>query len=305
MRPLPRSVRSTAAVAAAVLALGLVAGCGDDDNGTTTGEESPSAGSDTSTSAGATTEPSEDGTTADDAKVVPAYFVGDTPQGERLYREFTQVDGMDPLVGAGAAVTQGDPIDPDYRSLWPKGSFESITQTADAIEVVLPDDGWLTAGSLDKKQARLAVQQLVYTLQGAAGRRLPLHVTLDDKPAPTLLGVDASRGLKAAPELDVMALVNITEPAQGATVSGTFTATGRSSSFEATVPWEIQDSTGAVVLTGSTTAEGWMDKLYPWEVEIDATSLEPGSYTLVARTDDPSEGEGGGPTEDTKKITIE
>ena len=303
MRPLPRSVRPIATAAAATLALGLLAGCGDDNDGKT--GDDPSSSSGASESADRTTEASEDATTDDDAQVVPAYYIGDTPQGERLFREFTQVDGMDPLVGAGAALTQGDPVDPDYRTLWPKGSFDSITQTADAIEVTLADDGWLKAGSLDKAQARLAVQQLVYTLQGVAGKRLPVQVTVDGKPAPTLLGIDASNGLKAAPELDVMALVNVTEPAQGATVSSTFTATGRASSFEANVPWEIQDGSGAVVLNGSTTAEGWMDKLYPWEAKVDASSLEPGSYTFVARTDDPSEGEGGGPTEDTKKFTIE
>src|SRR6478735_6489151 len=33
---------------------------------------------------------------------VPVYFVGDTPQGKRLYREFRKVDGDD---SAGAALT--------------------------------------------------------------------------------------------------------------------------------------------------------------------------------------------------------
>jgi hypothetical protein len=35
------------------------------------------------------------------------------------------------------------------------------------------------------------------------------------------------------------------------------------------------------------------------------SDLEPGDYTFVALTDDPSGGEGGGPTIDTKSITVQ
>ena len=49
-----------------------------------------------------------------------------------------------------------------------------------------------------------------------------------------------------------------------------------------------------------------MDKLYPWETEVDVSGLEPGAYEFVALTDDPSGGaEGAGPTEDSKSITVE
>ena len=47
-----------------------------------------------------------------------------------------------------------------------------------------------------------------------------------------------------------------------------------------------------------------MDKLYPWETEVDVSGLAPGTYTFVAMTDDPSGGEGGGPTEDSKTIIV-
>ena len=76
------------------------------------------------------------------------------------------------------------------------------------------------------------------------------------------------------------------------------------SSFEATVPWEVQQG-GKVVLDGFATAEGWMDKLYPWQTTIDVSGLQPGDYTFVARTDDASGGaEGAGPYEDTKDFTL-
>lgn len=302
--------RTVAVLAGATLSLGLLAACGDDDP-TPSASDPTSAASDGSDPAdGATdgTDSPSGSATATDApapKAIPVYYVGDTPQGDRLFREFTQSSGVDPLVAAAAAVTAGDPVDPDYRTSWPSGRFASVEQTGDAIVVEVDDEAWLDRGDLDQARARLAVQQLVYTLQGAIGERFPVKVEYDGKPASTLLGVTVGAGLKAAPQLDVLALVNITEPAEGTVVSGTITATGRASSFEATVPWTIEDSTGKEVLDGFATADGWTDKLYPWATEIDISDLAPGKYTFIARTDDPSNGEGGGPTEDTKRITIE
>jgi hypothetical protein len=87
-------------------------------------------------------------------------------------------------------------------------------------------------------------------------------------------------------------LIVLTEPAEGAEVSGSFTASGKANSPEANVPWEIRDDSGTVVLDGFSTATGWMDKLYPWTTDVDVSSLDPGTYTFVAMTDDPSGGEG-------------
>lgn len=300
--------RTLAALAGATLCLGLLAACGEDEpdaSGPASGTSSsaPTDATDDATGPSAPTDvpPSE----MPDPDVIPVYYVGDTPQGDRLYREFTQVSGIDPLVAAAAALTAGDPVDPDYRTLWPSGRFASVQQTEAAFVVEVADAGWLTRGRLDPARARLAVQQLVLTLQGVAGERLPVVVEYDGQPADTLLGVPVGAGLTARPQLDVLALVNVTEPAEGTAVSGTFTATGRASSFEATVPWTIENRSGKVVLDGFATAEGWLDKLHPWTTEIDISSLPPGRYTFIARTDDPSDGEGGGPHVDTKRITVE
>lgn len=301
--------RRVVPLAGAVLALSLLVACADDGDGTDDPTDAtsttPSAtGSDAS---GSATDPATtDATTGTPAPAaIPVYYVGDTPQGERLYREFVQTSGVDPLVAAAAALTQGDPVDPDYRTLWPKGRFASVERADGAIVVGLADGAWLGRGGLDPASARLAVQQLVLTLQGVLGERLPVTVERDARPAATLLGVKVGGGLTARPQLDVLALVNVTEPAEGSVVSGAFAATGRASSFEATVPWTVEDQSGKVVLDGFATAEGWIDKLYPWEAQVDVSGLDPGRYTFVARTDDPSGGEGGGPHVDTKRITVE
>lgn len=92
-------------------------------------------------------------------------------------------------------------------------------------------------------------------------------------------------------------LITLEEPAECATVSGTFTASGTANSFEATVPWRILDADGndMEVEPGFATAEGWLDSLYPWESEIDVSGLAPGTYVFEAQTADPSDGEGNPP----------
>ena len=296
MDPMSRS-RLAALLSVTALTLAGLAGCGQD-------EPSPTGGTASRASDPATTdEPSEPapsesaGTTT-----VPVYFVGDTPQGPRLYREFREVSADDAAQEALALMTAGDALDPDYGSDYPEGRFGDVEFTAEAITVALPDESWsMPVDGMSDRQARMAAQQLTYTLQGIAQARTPITVTLDGQPA-DLFGLGGE--LSNEPEIDVRALVNVTTPQEGATVSGTFAADGVSSSFEATTPWEIRDGAGKVVKEGFATAEGWMDKLYPWKTDVDVSDLAPGTYTFVALTDDPSDGEGGGPMQDSKTITV-
>jgi len=247
-----------------------------------------------------TTEPAE---TADTV-TVPVYFVGDTPQGPKLFREFRAVPADNPLLEATALLTAGDTLDPDYRTLWPPVEISDVQATDGVLLVQIPGDGFTERpDGMSKRSAKLAVQQLVYTLQGVQQERVPVQFDRPDT-SPRLFGLSTEAPYANAPALNVSSLVNITSPEQGSAVTGdTLAASGVASSFEATVPWEIRQGE-AVVLEGFSTAEGWMNKLYPWETEIDVSGLEPGDYTFVARTDDPSGGEGGGPHEDTKDFTL-
>jgi hypothetical protein len=90
----------------------------------------------------------------------------------------------------------------------------------------------------------------------------------------------------AAPQLDVLNLVSISDPAEGTAYAGrdAFVARGRASSFEATVPWEVRDEAGKVVLSGFATASGWQGRLHPWESRVDVSGLPSGFYTFVAMT---------------------
>ena len=299
---------------AALLAVATVAGttlaaCGSDDGPSV--ETATEAATPPSSSA-ATTEPSEptdatsptQGATTETTTVAaPAYFVGQTPLGSRLFREFRQVEADNPVDEALALVTAGDALDPDYLTLLPAGTPPT---SAGGLAVALPDASWAARpDGMTAKQAKLAVQQIVYTVQGVEQSRDPVTFTLDGAPTP-VFGIDAPNGVKAGKFFTTLALCNITAPAEGDTVTGSFTASGVASSFEGTVPWEVRDGSGAVVVEGFAQAEGYVDDVYPWETSVDVSALAPGTYTFAAMTDDPSGGEGGaGPAVGTMTITVQ
>ncbi len=242
---------------------------------------------------------------AAETATVPVYFVGDTPQGPRLFREFRAVPADNPLQEALALMLAGDTLDPDYRTLWPQVEISSVGATDGVLLVQMPGDGFTQRpDGMSKGAARLALQQLVFTLQGVQQERAPIVIKRGGTDF-RLFGLSTETEFTNADPIDVMGLVNVTAPEQGATVTGgTLEASGVGSSFEANLLWEIRRG-DHVVLDGFATAEGWMDKLYPWKTSIDVSGLEPGDYTFVARTDDPSGGaEGSGPHEDTKDFTL-
>ncbi|MBA2956492.1 hypothetical protein GON03_00485 [Nocardioides sp. MAH-18] len=220
--------------------------------------------------------------TADDPAVgtqlLPIYFVGDAADGSRLYREFDEVPAGDPLEAALARM-QRPSTDPDYQVVWPQGTLESARLGDGTIDVELGD---VRTGF---RAEDLEVQEVVYTLQAVAGERLPVRFLQDGEP---VLGP-----VDAAPELDVLNLVSISDPGEGTAYEGpraSILARGRASSFEATVPWEIRDDRGEVVREGFATAEGWQDHLYPWQTRVDVSDLPAGFYTFVVETADPSGG---------------
>jgi Immunoglobulin-like domain of bacterial spore germination len=304
----PARMRLAVLASVALTGLSVLAGCADeepqadDPNPVDTSSSSPSEPTEDPTSSGS---PSSSG--SPEMVTVPVYFVADTPIGTRLFREFRQVESDNPLAEAVALMTAGDALDPDYSSLYDGAGFEDAgySEAGQVLVARVADDSLAERPEgMTAREAKLAVQQLVHTMQGVQGERLP--VIIQDANGPTtLFGLDSSEGFTAAKQLDVLGFVNVTSPEEGATVADTFKASGVASSFEATVPWEVRDGSGAMVVEGFATAEGWVGRLYPWETEVDVSALEPGTYTFVAMTDDPSDGEGAGPTEDTKTIVVE
>lgn len=311
--PAPRpSVRRWARASAAVLLCGLaLVGCSDEtvptsgearEPGQRTKPPKPPEASEPAQPAGSPTASPTD----DDGTAVPVYWVGDGPGGEpRLFREFHRVQG-DPLTEAARLVMGGgQPHDPDYRTLWPGVDVTDVVATDGVLLVQVPGDGFTERpDGMTRREARLAMQQLVYTLQGVQQERVP--VVVDRGADLGLLGLPTDAPHEQASPLETLNLVNITSPEEGATVTGdSLTVTGVANSFEASGPCRLLAGDREVALVGYQ-SDGWMeDRLFPFEVEIPLADAGTGDVVLRCETDDPSGGaEGDGPAVDTRTITV-
>ena len=251
-----------------------------------------------------TEQPTDEPTAAGTA--VPLYFAGDGPGGEpRLFREFQRVPD-DPLTAAARVIAGGgEPEDPDYRTLWPQVEIAAVTATDGVLLVQIPSDAFTERpDGMTPREARLALQQLVYTLQGVQQERVPVQVDRGDSPA-RLFGLRTDRPFTAASALRTLNLVSITSPAEGDSVTGdTLTVTGVANSFEASGPCRLLQDGQELALEGYQ-AEGWMDdRLFPFEVDLPLDGVT-GEVVVQCETDDPSGGaEGNGPAIDTRTITV-
>jgi hypothetical protein len=241
-------------------------------------------------------------------RAVAGYYLGDTPAGVRLFREFRSVESADDGPEASVRLLTTAPADPDYRTQWPDGAFAGAEVAEDRITVELADTSLEERpGSMTEEEARASVQQVVYTLQAYAQERLPVEFTTADGPVDQVLGTASVEPQTAATPLDVLSHVNLSAPDEGQAVSGRLSVEGVASSFEANVPWELQDASGQVVEEGFFTAAGWMgERLFPFGEVVDLSAVEPGTYTLVVRTDDPTGGaEGPGAYVDSRTVVVE
>ncbi len=248
--------------------------------------------------------------------MVAVYYVGDTPAGPRLYREFRQVEG-DPLDAAVAAAVGNRPdgagllpLDPDYRVPWPAltQAGASLDDAGDVIEIHLggdPEADLHDRGSLSQAEAQLAVEQLIRTAQGVVGERLPVRFLLFDEPVDQVLGVPTAEPLAAGSDLAVLAHVSLSDPFEGQVVDNDepFTVKGVANSFEGNVVTRLQRWEGTYIVDQKPAIAGWEEnRLYPFEVTFDLTDVAPGDYVVISQTDDPS-GQGQFDT-DTRRITI-
>lgn len=241
-------------------------------------------------------------------RTVAGYYLGETPAGLRLYREFRSVEAADDGPAASVRLLATAPADPDYRTAWPQGAFGDAEVGEDRITIQIADPSLAERpAGLSEAEARASVQQVVYTLQAYAQERLPVEFQVAGQPADQVLGTAVDGPVEAAPALQTLSLVNLSDPEEGQQVTGRLRVEGVANSFEATVPWELRDGSGATVEEGFFTAEGSMGtRLFPFSGTADLSGVAPGTYTFVVRTDDPSGGsEGAGAFTDTRTLVVE
>jgi len=244
----------------------------------------------------------------DDRPAYALYYLGQTPQGPRLYREFRAGPGPDPTPASSLSLMQEPPDDPDYQTLWPAGTF-SDAQVVDGVidvEVADPTSVAHRLEGMSAAEAELSVDQVIFTVEAAVQDDLPVQFTHDGSPVAQVLGRPTSEPRFGGEPVEVRALASISDPSEGRVVEGYFSADGEASSFEGAVPWELLDANGTVVKHDTAQTIGYGDRLYPWATgRIDVSDLAPGVYTFVVMTADPSGGaEGPGPMKDTRTVII-
>jgi hypothetical protein len=249
--------------------------------------------------------------TSDDGLV---FYVGERARtGElRLYARPAPEGGLLAAVRAATAVT---PDDADLRTLWRGDAIDGVgfdgTGDDARFTVRLVDDSATTRPpGMTPREAELAVQQVVWTLQ-STGTKAPVAFQVDGATEPTtLLGVPATgpQGTYVAADPEhVLNHVAVLAPAEGARVSGTLRLAGVAESFEATVGIRVVSASGEVVHDSSASAEECCGRLWPWTYALDTAGWAPGTYVVQASTDDPigiAQGSDG-PEIDTRTIVVE
>ena len=267
-----------------------------DPGSITTGSPSPSASDSPSSSDSPSPSPSASATEVP-SETVAVYYIGATPNGPRLYREFQQVvTGVDALSGAIAAAVDGRPLDSDYYSGWPQGadSFLEAYVMDGVIKVEVGDSAVGADFDSPEWAAELAIEQVIYTAQAAVQKRLPVQFVYRGNPVAQVLGVPTSEPLANGPVLKTLALVSLTTPSEGTVVDNDepLVVEGVGNSFEGNIVTWVEDLSGTVVVDQQPVIAGWLEeKLFPYEVALDLSSVAPGDYVVISSTDDPS-GEG-------------
>ena len=237
---------------------------------------------------------------------VPAYFVGATAAGPRLFTETHRVTGTtaSDLQLAVDETLAGRPHDPDYRAAW---LYPGTTARATAsrqvisIELALPADAGTIGVAGDRQAAeQRALQALVWAADSATGTDLPVRFTLAGGSPQQVFRTDLGRPVARASGDSVLSTISVTTPNEGATVPSRFEVTGRAATFEANVVWELKQG-GRTVQHGFTTAAECCT-LAPYTFTVSAA---PGDYTLVVHDVDESDGEGIGTSSDSKRITVQ
>jgi Immunoglobulin-like domain of bacterial spore germination len=241
------------------------------------------------------------------SRVATMYYLGQRGANGAmlLQREPHTVASTGVVTGLEAAheFLTSTPLDPDYTSGWPAGvDVASIDPGPDNGQTIaLTGPARMPAPSVKQADAEAAIQALLHTAQVTG----PVSFTYDGKPVSSLLGVDVSKPVPVAPygtasfNGDLRAMVSITSPVNGQSVSNPVTVSIVGNVFEGTVNWRLTDASGKVLKTGygrGGTMGRWSDFTVP------LPHLSAGTYTITAYQASPMNGKD--TFVDTKTFTV-
>jgi len=166
--------------------------------------------------------------------------------------------------------------DPDYSSPWPPGAaVRDVRISGNLVTVDLSGAGTNNVGS---EVAHQAVQQLIWTAT-AVSNADAVRILLNGQRVAELWGhVAVSLDLRRGPYLDVVALVWLYEPQQGAAVGRSFELLLQGVVYEATVNIRVRQGANTVTETFATLNNG-APAVGQGRVPL---NLAPGKYTIEA-----------------------
>lgn len=210
------------------------------------------------------------------ARSTSAYFLGTSPTGLRLYAEPHRVRGSGDafvLAALRQLTTSYGATDPDYRTAWPAGSFDSARVADRRIVVALGAPATRRPSGVSPAVAELGLQQVVHTADAATGTDLPVAFRGGDP-----LGVRSDPLVRPDRSFDLLAPVDLSGLADGTVVRGSLTARGRVSGEVTTVRWRLDGPDGTTVRSGTARPQGSTWSTGP----IDLGGLAPGRYVVTA-----------------------
>lgn len=215
------------------------------------------------------------------------FFVGDTPQGFRLFSETRTIeveedsdtdDTFEEEVISDLMSGDLQPLDNDYVNLWDDShDLNSITITGSTATVDF-ELGKLNVGA--ESEAR-AIEQIVWTLTGINSAITTVQFTVNGQTVESFAGhVDTTVGFTRAPDFEVLNAVQISSITDRAEVMNPVTISGEACTFEANVAWELIRE-GDVLNSGSTTAAMACPDRSDFDVALG--TLDPGTYVLIVQ----------------------
>ncbi|MCC5671699.1 GerMN domain-containing protein [Kocuria rhizophila] len=279
--------RATTVALAGSLAVGLCS-CGNAaDRPDNNSAAAPGIGS-----APLATDNSVDGVATEQA---PVYWVGTGDQAGYLFREFRTpetTDVADPVARAAITVTASSPSDPDYRTLWTAvDSVGTSVSPSGTVTVDLPAAA--VAAQLSEEDARMALQQMVYTVSAAAvtaglldaSTAKEVRILVDGRTGYRAFGsVDLNDPLTRDPA--VAAPIWLVDPQTGADPGSPVTVFARVLPSVHDVRWEIVSGERRVKGDSVKAASPGTDPTVGTELRT-TVDLAPGKYTFrVVGTDD-------------------
>jgi hypothetical protein len=272
----------------------LIAGCSGSSTPPTAVPPSPvpsaTATGPSPTTAGEPT-PSATGTAAR-----AVYYLHDTGQGPRLYREFHPRPATTAVVrDAVTAMLTEKAYDGDYTSLWPSGTTVRGARV-DGTTAYVDLSREARRGNAGSAAEAASLQQLVYTVTAAAPSVRTVQLLVDGHTVETLWGhADTRRPMARQAAAEILGPVWLLVPRsiqRGARFGG------EASVFEATVSWEFRQG-GRVVKAGHTNAATGAPGRGPWSAVAD---VPPGEYVL--RAFESSAKDGSATFVDDKPVTV-